>query len=349
MLRQLLGLPLSVVALSLLVWTLPALAGPAEDARSAAARKDYSTALQLWSGLASRGDPEAQTEVGRMYGQGLGVPKDEATALRWYRAAAEKGYARAEYAIGLYYATGRAVEKNDSEAIKWYRKAAERGDPSAQNAVGIFYATGRAVEKNDNEANTWFRKAAEQGHASAQANLGMRYMSGNGIGRNYSQGILWLERAEQQGNIRAKAGLGTAYERGEGVKKDLGKALSLLNDALDRLSRAPDEKLKSWILVARDRVWNELRSSGPSTATRALPNRTARAPSASGGCEAGYSIDAVTGDGHIVTLDDGSIWEVDAGDWITSSLWLPASDIVACNHKLVNTDEGESVEAVRLR
>ena len=91
MLRQLLGLPLSVATLSLLlVWTLPALAGPADDARSAAARKDYSTALQLWSGLASRGDPEAQTEVGRMYGQGLGVPKDEATALRWYRAAAEK-------------------------------------------------------------------------------------------------------------------------------------------------------------------------------------------------------------------------------------------------------------------
>ena len=223
------------------------------------------------------------------------------------RCGGEKGYARAEYAIGLYYATGRAVEKNDSEAIKWYRKA------------------------------------AEQGHASAQANLGIRYMSGDEIGRNYTQGIQWLERAEQQGNIRAKARLGTAYERGEGVKKDLGKALSLLNDARSAFARS-GQKLKSWILVARDRVWNELRSPGQSTAPH-----IARAPSASSGCEGGYSIDTVTDDGHIIKLDDGSIWEVDPVDWITSSLWLPASDIVACNHKLVNTDEGESVEAVRLR
>lgn len=67
------------------------------------------------------------------------------------------------------------------------------------------------------------------------------------------------------------------------------------------------------------------------------------------GCEAGHWISSVSDDGDIVKLEDGSIWEIDSIDTIYSSLWLPLSEIVVCDDKLINTDDGETVGATRLR
>ena len=69
----------------------------------------------------------------------------------------------------------------------------------------------------------------------------------------------------------------------------------------------------------------------------------------SSGCEAGHWIESVAADGQIIKLEDGSIWEVDAADRIDSALWLPISDIVVCDDKLVNTDDSETVSARRIR
>ena len=69
----------------------------------------------------------------------------------------------------------------------------------------------------------------------------------------------------------------------------------------------------------------------------------------SSGCEAGHWVDSVSNDGQIVKLEDGSIWEVDAVDAIDSALWLPTTDIVACDDKLINTEDNETVSATRLR
>lgn len=67
------------------------------------------------------------------------------------------------------------------------------------------------------------------------------------------------------------------------------------------------------------------------------------------GCEDGHWVDSVSGDGTIVKLEDGSVWEVDAADAIDSALWLPTTEIIACDDKLINTDDGETVSARRLR
>ena len=69
----------------------------------------------------------------------------------------------------------------------------------------------------------------------------------------------------------------------------------------------------------------------------------------SSGCESGHWVDSVSNDGQIVKLEDGSIWEVDAVDAIDSSLWLPTTDIVACDDKLINTEDNETVSATRIR
>jgi len=45
-----------------------------------------------------------------------------------------------------------------------------------------------------------------------------------------------------------------------------------------------------------------------------------------GDCQSGLSILAVVGDGKVIKLSDGSIWEVDDVDTVDTALWLPASD-----------------------
>lgn len=69
----------------------------------------------------------------------------------------------------------------------------------------------------------------------------------------------------------------------------------------------------------------------------------------SSSCESGHWVESVSNDGRIVKLEDGSIWEVDAVDAIDSVLWLPTTDIVVCDDKLINTDDNETVSATRIR
>jgi hypothetical protein len=85
-------------------------------------------------------------------------------------------------------------------------------------------------------------------------------------------------------------------------------------------------------------------------AARSTP-RGSRAPnvrSSAGDCKSGHWIESVAGDGKIIKLEDGSMWQVNDVDTITSSLWLPTSEVVVCGTKIINTDDGESVEATPL-
>jgi len=65
-------------------------------------------------------------------------------------------------------------------------------------------------------------------------------------------------------------------------------------------------------------------------------------------CEDGHWIQEVMGDGSIIKLEDGSLWRVDDVDTVDSALWLPTTDIVVCDGKLINTEDNESVEAQRI-
>ncbi|MEI8119136.1 MAG: hypothetical protein WCG46_08145, partial [Methylophilaceae bacterium] len=60
-------------------------------------------------------------------------------------------------------------------------------------------------------------------------------------------------------------------------------------------------------------------------------------------------VDSVSDDGEIVKLEDGSVWEVDAWDTVDSMLWLPTTNVLACPHKLINTEDNETVGATRLK
>ena len=52
---------------------------------------------------------------------------------------------------------------------------------------------------------------------------------------------------------------------------------------------------------------------------------------------------------RVVLLEDGSIWLVDEIDSVYSAIWLVTDDVIACAGKLINTDQGEVVQARRVR
>ena len=66
-------------------------------------------------------------------------------------------------------------------------------------------------------------------------------------------------------------------------------------------------------------------------------------------CEDGHWIESVLDDGRLIRLEDGSLWQVDPIDTVTSSLWLPVSNIITCGNRLINEDDDETVHARRLR
>ena len=63
--------------------------------KSAYTRGDYSLAFSAFTPLANEGNAEAQTLLGNLYENGLGVIKDEKLALDWYEKAGKAGDAQA--------------------------------------------------------------------------------------------------------------------------------------------------------------------------------------------------------------------------------------------------------------
>jgi len=72
-------------------------------------------------------------------------------------------------------------------------------------------------------------------------------------------------------------------------------------------------------------------------------------PATASSCDTGHWVRSVQGDGQIVILEDGTIWEVSSLDRIDTALWLPLTDVIICDDKLINTDDDETVDVVRLR
>jgi hypothetical protein len=182
------------------------LAGPLEDAKSALARGDYSSALPVLRGLAEQGNAEAQYELGAMYWTGRGVPKDYDEAVRWIRRSAEQGFPPAEHDLGISYRDGLGNAKDDAQAFEWNRKAAEQGFAPAEHNLASRYMGGRGVPRDEAQAAEWFRKAADQGWTSSMGALGIMYAQGRGVSTNLVEAYKWLTLAAEnmQGSEREK-------------------------------------------------------------------------------------------------------------------------------------------------
>ena len=207
------------VAILLFSLCLPALADLAAG-QQAFKNGDYATAFKEFLPLATQGAPAAQSNVGFLYQEGLGVPQDYKEAVRWFHLAAGQGNAYAQVSLGRACQDGRGVPQDYTEAAKWYRLAAEQGDASGQSNLGFQYVQGQGVPQDDKEAARWFRLAADQGDASAQVNLGRMYRMGQGVRQDDIEAVRWFRLAAEEGDASGQFLLGIQYAEGQGVPQD---------------------------------------------------------------------------------------------------------------------------------
>jgi TPR repeat protein len=109
--------------------------------RKALNRGDYATALKEFRPLAEQGNARAQTVLGLMYANGVGVPQDDTEAVKWFPLAGSQENAQAQYNLGMFYAFGLGVSQDNTEAVKWFRLAAVQGYVKAKNALKSLEAT----------------------------------------------------------------------------------------------------------------------------------------------------------------------------------------------------------------
>jgi hypothetical protein len=97
---------------------------------------DFAAARQVWSRLASEGDPNAQFMLGYMSETGLGQPWSARAAASWYRLAADQGHTEAQWRLGSLYDRGLGVAWSVQDARRWWAAAAASGHGEAAYALG---------------------------------------------------------------------------------------------------------------------------------------------------------------------------------------------------------------------
>jgi hypothetical protein len=115
----------AILVLSLLIAAAAVRADDLADGLKAWEKKDFQTALQIYTRLAEAGNPEAQFQLGEMIGYGEGRPEDPALSERWLAKAQANGHKEAAASIATM--RQRATRKND---IAYYTERYDGADVS---------------------------------------------------------------------------------------------------------------------------------------------------------------------------------------------------------------------------
>ena len=195
-------------------------------------KRDYVQAMEWFERAAANGNTNAQTLIGHMYVNGLGVKPDYAKAIEWYEKAAVNDNATSQNNIDdKHY---EEIEQDYAKVLEWYEKASASGDSYAQNNIGNMYEEGLYVKQDYTKAMEWYKKAASQGNSEAQKNIGYMYMNGLGVKQDYVKAMEWFEKAAAQGNAVAQNNIGSMYLDGLGVKQDYSKAMEWYEKAANQ-------------------------------------------------------------------------------------------------------------------
>jgi TPR repeat protein len=181
---------------------------------------------------AERGDPAAQTRLGRLLARldsDPPVPRDDAEAAKWLRLAAGQGYADGQFSYAFLLENGRGVEENKTEAARLYTLAHEQNFPRATRNLAFLYRDGAGgLPRDPARAAALVRAAvvalqhrAQHGNARAQADLARMLLGTNqavpAVPVNAVEAERWLLASDAQGGTDAQINLALIHYNGAGV------------------------------------------------------------------------------------------------------------------------------------
>ncbi|MEO1719610.1 MAG: tetratricopeptide repeat protein [Pseudomonadota bacterium] len=228
----------------------------------------YLTALRLAKVDAARGVAQAQTLIGRLYAEGLGVPRTSAEAAKWYAMAAEGGDPEGAFGLALLYANGNGVEKSPEKAAQFFEQAARTGHAFANYNLALAFLSGQGKPENPQRAAMHLQYAASRNIPRAQYDLSTLFATGHGLAPDAYQAALWLKRAADNGLTVANYEYAVLLLQGRGINADVPLAVDYMRFAATRgipgaqnrlahihfngklVSRNPVEGAK-WRLIAR--------------------------------------------------------------------------------------------------
>ena len=191
---------------------------------------DTARSVALVRKSAERGYAPAQSWLGWLYFNGLGVRHDVDSAMYWTESAAKLGDARAANNLGWLYMKGEVVPRDTAKARAWFEQAVAAGLPSSQSLLADLLLqsdTVRATELYESAASRGLDDAESKLIAvmedkwnrldgDSAVSLGRRYYS-EGLSR---AAVRLFERGICLGNAAAMGLLGDAYSKGQGVGYD---------------------------------------------------------------------------------------------------------------------------------
>jgi uncharacterized protein len=183
---------------------------PIGDAKAAAERGDFESAIAVLRPLAAAGNGEAQYQLGFLAMTECDLIKGR-EAFSLFIDAAERGHPEAMYELAIFPEFLSEPFKSplsEEESWRWLLRAAEGGSVQAQRDAGASLATGDwregKVPQDLAAAAAWYRRAAEAGHADAQYNLASMLAEGEGCDRDLPAARQWLRRAMAGGYEHAE-------------------------------------------------------------------------------------------------------------------------------------------------
>lgn len=169
---------------------------------------------------ASKGDMEAQYQVGYRYAAGVNVSQDFKEARKWFYRAAIKGHPKAQDNLAYIYLKGYGVTKDSYRAIEWFLKASEQGYADSSYSLGRIYKFGDGVRKDKVKSFKFFKRAAKQGNPVAQNYMGTCYTKGTPsfCSKNITTAIEWFTKSAKQGDMQAIKNLNLAINEKKGME-----------------------------------------------------------------------------------------------------------------------------------
>lgn len=185
---------------------------------------------------ARRGNIDAQLKLGRMYLRGLGVKQDFRAARNWLQQAADGGDSEAAYLLSDLYRHGLGGPEDQAAAGNWLSRSANLGYLEAIKLVHAIRSFGQHFDRTLSREG--LRRLASDGDADAQYQLGLHCEAGSGgEPRDILQAVDWFRRAGAQGNQPAMRALAQIYSGGrDGIAADPAAARQWAERA-DKLNR----------------------------------------------------------------------------------------------------------------
>ncbi|MDP8232272.1 MAG: tetratricopeptide repeat protein, partial [Candidatus Zophobacter franzmannii] len=181
-------------------WYLKAAENGNDEARTTLAEiayffysnKEVEKAAPLFQIVAELGDAYAQSVLGQLYQNGIGVEEDLGEAIKWYLSAANNGIDRVIYPLAFSYFVNREFKNS----FEWFEKSRDIGIDDAWYYLGWLYFTGEGTECDKMKAKECWSKVIAPTQADFQFRIGHLY----NMNSYPKEALYWLTKAKEHGN-----------------------------------------------------------------------------------------------------------------------------------------------------